>query len=181
MGTFGVHGFVAHDSIEPTLEWQEQIEKALRTADVLVGLLHEGASVSAWVQQEVGWAHGRGCPVLMIKIDEHPRGFSAKTQAAAMARATPLQVATYVAGWLNRQPGLSARLGDGVIEGLRGAGSYMEARDFAQRLEGLGTLSAGQLDALEDVFRVNDQVHGSIIASPIVKRILAAHGRQTSV
>ena len=34
---FGITAFVAHNDIEPTLEWQAQIETALSTADALGG------------------------------------------------------------------------------------------------------------------------------------------------
>ncbi len=70
-----IDGFVAHKDIEPDLEWQNEIESALATCHVLVGLLHEGFSQSAWTQQEVGWALGRGVPVLMVALEEIPTGF----------------------------------------------------------------------------------------------------------
>lgn len=36
----GISAFVAHNDIEPTTEWQIEIEKALATCDSLVALLH---------------------------------------------------------------------------------------------------------------------------------------------
>src|ERR1041384_1587955 len=38
---FGVSCFIAHNDIEPTEEWQTQIETALATCDALVALLHK--------------------------------------------------------------------------------------------------------------------------------------------
>ena len=57
--SYGICGFVAHDSIEVTREWRSEIERALNTADMLVGFVHPEFVVSAWTNQEVGWAHGR--------------------------------------------------------------------------------------------------------------------------
>src|ERR1700722_735851 len=59
---FGISGFVAHNDIEPTVEWQTEIETALATCDALVALLHENFHDSNWTDQEIGFAMGRGVP-----------------------------------------------------------------------------------------------------------------------
>ena len=38
---FGVSCFVAHNDVEPTQEWQAQIETALATCEALIALLHQ--------------------------------------------------------------------------------------------------------------------------------------------
>ncbi len=83
LATFSIHGFVAHDAIDIDAEWELAITEALRTAHVLVGLFHPGFAASFWAQQEVGWALGRGIPVLMIRLGEDPTGFKARSQAAS--------------------------------------------------------------------------------------------------
>jgi hypothetical protein len=57
---FNVAGFVAHEDIEPSAEWQREIERALGEMDALVALLTTGFTESRWTSQEVGWAFGRG-------------------------------------------------------------------------------------------------------------------------
>jgi len=49
---YGISGFVAHNDIEPTSEWQAQIETALATSDALVALLHEGFHASNWADKK---------------------------------------------------------------------------------------------------------------------------------
>ena len=39
---FGIDGFVAHEDITPTVDWQVEIEKRLGLCDALAALLHEG-------------------------------------------------------------------------------------------------------------------------------------------
>src|SRR5258708_21866172 len=56
---YGISGFVAHNDIKPTLEWQAQIETALATCDALVALLHDKFHESKWTDQEIGFAMGR--------------------------------------------------------------------------------------------------------------------------
>src|SRR4051794_31447727 len=78
---YNVHGFVAHKDIEPTTQWQNEIEAALNTADALVALLSPGFSASFWCNQEVGWALGRSCLPISVRLGEDPRGFVGKFQA----------------------------------------------------------------------------------------------------
>jgi hypothetical protein len=51
--------FVAHDQIEPSLQWQDVIERALRSCDVLLAYVTPDFAASHWTDQEVGWALGR--------------------------------------------------------------------------------------------------------------------------
>ena len=68
----GVASFVAHEDIEPTAEWQTEIERALFSMDILIALLTEGFNESNWTDQEVGFALGRHVPVICISRGETP-------------------------------------------------------------------------------------------------------------
>lgn len=78
---WNICSFVAHEDIEPTAEWQAEIERALRTCDVLIAVLHEGFDRSPWTDQEVGYALGRGVPVLPVSMEIDPYGLFGKAQA----------------------------------------------------------------------------------------------------
>lgn len=80
-GHLGIQAFVAHEDIEPTAEWQLEIERALRTCDALVALLHDGFKASDWTDQEVGFALGRGIPVISVRLGQDPYGLFGKRQA----------------------------------------------------------------------------------------------------
>jgi hypothetical protein len=77
----GICSFVAHNDIEPTLEWQAEIEKALATCDAMVALLREGFHASKWTDQEIGYAMGRDRQVIAVKLGEDPYGFIGRFQA----------------------------------------------------------------------------------------------------
>ncbi len=81
LAPYHISGFVAHEDITPTLEWQREIEKALFTMDAMVTLHTAGFSGSVWTQQEIGYALGRGVKVISIRMDEDPKGFISKDQA----------------------------------------------------------------------------------------------------
>ncbi len=76
----GIAAFVAHEDIEPTEEWQREIERALFSMDALVALLSEDYKDSNWTDQEVGVAIGRGVPLIAVRLGLDPYGLMAKGQ-----------------------------------------------------------------------------------------------------
>ena len=81
LSTFGICAFVAHEDIEPTAEWQDEIEKALRTCDALLALLNPEFNLSTWTDQEVGYGLGRGVPVFSVRLGMSPYGLFGRKQA----------------------------------------------------------------------------------------------------
>ena len=80
---YGISSFVAHVDIEPTKEWQCEIELALLSMDCMVALLTEKFHDSPWTDQEIGYALGRGVPVIPVRIEKDPYGFIGKFQAVS--------------------------------------------------------------------------------------------------
>lgn len=77
---YGISSFVAHEDIEPTKEWQHEIEKGLFTMDALCAVLMPGFKDSNWTDQEVGIAIGRDVLVIPIRREQDPYGFIGKYQ-----------------------------------------------------------------------------------------------------
>lgn len=78
---FGVGGFVAHDDIQPTKLWTDEIFIALRTSHALVALLHSGFHTNKYTDQEIGFMMGQGKPTCSAKLGEEPYGFIGFYQA----------------------------------------------------------------------------------------------------
>ncbi len=78
---YGISCFVAHEDIHPTHEWQYEIENALSSMDALVALMTEEFHDSNWTDQEVGFAFGRGVPIIAVRLGKDPYGFIGKFQA----------------------------------------------------------------------------------------------------
>ncbi len=71
---YGITAFVAHEDIKPTKEWQAEIEVALETMDGLAALLTPKFHESNWTDQEIGFAIGKGVPILSIRLKLDPYG-----------------------------------------------------------------------------------------------------------
>lgn len=77
---YGITGFVAHEDITPTKEWQDEVEKALYTMDVLCAIIVPNFITSKWCDQELGFAMGRRKLIIPIKKEADPYGFVGKYQ-----------------------------------------------------------------------------------------------------
>jgi hypothetical protein len=97
---YGICGFVAHEDIEPTREWQLEIEKALHTMDYLVTILIDGFKESNWCDQEVGFALARRVPIISIKKGLDPYGFFGKYQAIQVNEKSISEVAFSIFGYI---------------------------------------------------------------------------------
>ena len=173
-----IDGFVAHTSIEPEREWQVEIERALRSCDALVGLLHPGFKDSTWTQQEVGWALGREVPTVMVSLGEIPAGFKAKHQALMASGSSAAATANQIVVTLSSSRELGAAVADRVLSSLQNARSYYDARDAAQRLAEMGSLSPKILDGICQAYLDNNQIHPHHIAVPVIQQILSKHDRE---
>ena|SRR2546422_1977921 len=78
---FGAFGFVAHEDINPTEEWQGAILKNLKECDVFLALLSGNFATSDWTDQESGIAIALGKVIVPVKVNLDPYGFIGKYQA----------------------------------------------------------------------------------------------------
>lgn len=83
---YGIDGFVAHEDIAPSKEWEQEIEAALFSLDALCAIVVPGFEKSNWCDQEVGIALGRKKMVFSIKKGKNPYGFFGKYQALPSQR-----------------------------------------------------------------------------------------------
>lgn len=107
---YGISGFVAHEDIHPTLEWQREIERALLTMDAFLAIHTKGFHESNWTQQEVGFAVGRGVKIISFKMGEDPTGFISKQQALPRLNRTAEQIAEEIDKLLAADPVTAEKL-----------------------------------------------------------------------
>ncbi len=151
---FGISCFVAHTDIYPTKEWQSEIENALASMDAFVALLTTDFHESDWTDQEVGFALGRGVPLIAVKLGRDPYGFIGKFQALPCDWAdAPLALVKL----LIRQP----RMLDAYINAVTKCNSFEQGNTISQVLSFIKTLSEEQTEKLLSAFNSNPQLQGS--------------------
>jgi hypothetical protein len=126
LGQWRVECFVAHTTIDPTEEWIDVIERALRTCDALVALMTEDFSASRWCDQEVGVAYGLAKLVVPVRMPAVPYGFIGRYQALGFNREReyPYHLATRLFELLADHARTRSRMIDPVVDRFAKSGSF---------------------------------------------------------
>lgn len=110
LAQWGISAFVAHEDIQPTRQWRDEVEAGLETMDVLVALVEQGFKESDWCVQEVGFALGRKIEIIPLRAGLDPFGFFGKYQGIQVKGKNPQQVADELTQILLKKPQHRERL-----------------------------------------------------------------------
>jgi len=158
---YGISAFVAHNDIEPTLEWQTQIETALATADSLVALLHPNFHQSNWTDQELGFAMGRGLPVFAVRFGQDPYGFIGRFQGFAGSGKTVQALAKELFDSYRRNKQTQRRMGEVLVSLFEDSPSFAAAKAHVAYLEQLEVWDSSFVPRIEAAVESNSQISGS--------------------
>jgi hypothetical protein len=158
LSAYGVSAFVAHEDIEPSLEWQSEIEFALTSMHAFVTLLTVDFHASKWTDQEVGIAIGRGALVIPVRLPENPYGFIAKHQALRGDLAKPAELASAIVDVLLRRPETEHRMREGLVRALEKSPSFAATKAISMKIVGVSRFSSDQISRIEVAVSANSQV-----------------------
>ena len=153
--SYGISGFVAHNDIEPTLEWQTQIETALATADSLVALLYPAFHASSWTDQEIGFAMGRGLPVFAVRFGQDPYGFIGRFQGFVGGGKTPDALARELFDAYRKNKQSQKRMGEVLLNLFEDSNSFQTAKTRIGYLEELELWESSFVPRLEEIGRAH--------------------------
>ena len=148
--TYGISAFVAHVDIEPTKEWQDEIEAGLYSMDALAAILMPGFKDSNWTDQEVGIAIGRGVLVIPVMRGSTPYGFISKYQGLHSEGKTVVAVADSIFKILIASPKTRSKMLSSLIETTVRAASEEEAIQKLTHLKSVDLLPRAYLEQLRD-------------------------------
>jgi len=172
MDEYGLTAFVAHNDIEPTTEWQDEIETALSTCEVLVALLHNGFKESNWTDQEVGFAMGRGLPVFSVRYDQDPYGFIGRFQAFNGNGKTADVLAKEIFDVLRQHKQTQRRMAEILVSRFESSYSFQNAKSNMSLLEELETWNRTYSERIEKAVDNNSQIEGSWGVPERVKKLV---------
>lgn len=158
LARFQIAAFVAHDDIEPTKEWQDEIERALRTMDALAAIISPGFLSSQWCDQEIGFAIGRGKLVIPLRAGADPHGFLGKHQGLNMEGIPLIVVARTVAEILIRNPHSSPRMAEALVDRMASSTSWDLSKDTMTLLEQVPRINSLQVARLVRAIDENREV-----------------------
>lgn len=175
----GASGFVAHEDIEPSLEWQGEIETALRTMDAMAALLTPGFSESKWTDQEVGFALGLGRPVVAVRCPTTPHGFIARVQGVRGDLTKPAELAGAIVDVLLKRPETGQSMREALVVALERSDSYASTKAVIAKIRLIDDLSEAQQQRLRRAIGANNQV-GDYRAVSNLERYLDEHGASSA-
>jgi len=177
----GISAFVAHADIEPTKEWEEEIERALQTMEALAAMLTSDFPQSRWCDQEVGIALGQGKLVIPVKVDIDPYGFLGKHQALRAPRDAPEVTAPAILDILLKHPGTTVSMTNAVVGAFADAWNFATAKTLVGVLEALPKVSKEQASIIAQAVQENGQVSDAYGVPERVRALLKRHGYESLV
>ena len=156
---YGMSSFVAHNDIEPTAEWLDEIELALATCDAMLVLLHPGFHDSDWTDQEIGYAMGRGIMIATVSLGTDPYGFIGRFQALDGQDKTADELAGELFRVLRHHRMTHRAVANGVVECFCQSGSYRAAKRNMGLLEQLTHWDDSLSTRVRAAVKENHQIH----------------------
>lgn len=159
---YAISAFVAHEDIEPTKEWQDEIELALSSMDALVALLTKGFKESRWCDQEVGVAIGRKVIVIPIRDGIDPYGFIGKFQGISANKKNVSTICGEIFSVLLNNSTTKRRMTDAIVYKLCNSGNFNESISTMKLLERASdNLTSDMKDKLKEAIQNNSQVYNA--------------------
>ena len=155
---FYVSCFVAHDDIEPTREWEDEIEEALRSMDAMAALLSPDFQSSNWTDQEVGFAVGTGRLILPLRFGLNPYGFIAKYQGYSITEISYTTITRDILEILARHGRTSVALAKALVKRLEDSRSFDTAKSTMTFIEECAVIDEELLQRIERALDSNFQV-----------------------
>jgi hypothetical protein len=166
----GTDVFLAHEDLEPSTEWQEEILKNLRKCDVFMPLLTKSFHSSNWTDQETGIAFASEKFILPLKVSPDPYGFIGKLQALKVRKELE-ETCRKIVQVLASCPVLGDRARDGVIDAFLRSTSFEESARLAAALSKLKPYSTSQLNRIVQGAAKNQQIYGGRRAREAVNEL----------
>ncbi len=157
----GISAFVAHEDIEPTKEWQTEIESALSSMDGLVALLAPGFKDSNWCDQEVGVAIGRRLPIVSVRLGLDPYGFIGKYQAVQGAGKEARILARELFEIFILNPSIGPKITSELVKLLSESYSFDESKRLIALIERSPYLNSKHASSMQESIDKNSQVSSS--------------------
>lgn len=173
LAKYHVAAFVAHDDIEPTREWQAEIEAALRTMDALVALVSPAFRGSQWCDQEVGTALGRSKLVIPLRVGSDPHGFMGKLQGLQTKGFDAAAVAERVVEILVEHDASTDRITAALVERMASSVSWASSKRLASILSRARRLTTAQSGRLLEAIGGNPEVSGAFGVPDQLKALIA--------
>ncbi len=175
LAEYAISSFVAHESIAPTQEWEEEIEKALFSMDAMAAIVMPGFIKSNWCDQEVGVAIGRKVLVIPVLKDSNPHGFLGKVQGLQTSGKSVNQVARNIFRIIAKNPKTRGRMSEVLVGEIVSSTNPNEAIRLVKLLQEFESIPTEQLQALQSSISASSPIRKDSKAFKAINGVLEAN------
>jgi hypothetical protein len=161
LGLRGVAAFVAHEDIEPSWEWQGEIELGLRSMHALAALITPDFHASRWTDQEIGWALGRGVLVVPVRLGADPYGLAGKVQGVSGSLEKPKTLASSLVNTLLLNSQTHGEMRRAIVSAFCEAESYIMAQTLKRLILKIEDFTNEEKVAMQNVCTSNGNISGA--------------------
>lgn len=146
---YAITSFVAHEDIEPSKEWQAEIEAALQTMDAMAALLMPGFKESNWCDQEIGVAVGRDVLIVPVRKGFDPYGFIGKYQGIQAKNKNIGEVAEEIFNTIIKSPKTRNKMIRCISNAISQSTDVADAQEKIALLQSLPEIPKDSLESLK--------------------------------
>jgi hypothetical protein len=156
LSAFDINSFLAHEDLDVSVEWQNEILKKLREATLFICLLSKNYLNSYYCLQESGIAIMLDIPIIPLSLDgTTPPGFIKKYQAGKIVQES-LSIKDIIPALLRHSKNIGIQI---VCELMKSSGTFRAAEtNFELIIPVLDDLSKSQAENILDIILDNSQI-----------------------
>lgn len=173
-----IDAFVAHEDIEPTREWEQEIEAALDTCEALVAFLTPDFHGSLWTDQEVGFCVRRRVLIIPVRMGMDPYGFLRRYQALSPGERDAAWIADALFDILIDHDLTSERMAPAVVKMFEDSWSYADAKRNVDYVKRIKRWSPPLLRRLEQAVESNRQIEEAFGVPEQIRYLVQQHSQK---
>lgn len=181
---YGFEVFLAHNDIEPSQNWINEIINNLKNCDIFVPFLTQNSQNSFWVNQEIGIAFALDKLIMPLKTDLNPWGFINNLQAQPLDQIDDTRFEFHIDRASEKIRKIASekfpdKINDSLIYALGKSESYLESHDVIRIFPENENFSNQQINELFRIFLLNDQATNAELVRKYVKKLVINNRSKT--
>ena len=162
----GFETFMAHEDIEPSKEWEEEIIRNLKECDIFIPLVSNNFMESKWTDQESGFAFAEDKLIIPIDIGLVPYGFIGRYQALKFDGDIS-NACEKIIDIIRKSP-IFDRLKDFFIKRFVESEHFSEANERVEKLKLVESFTDDQINEIVRGYVNNFEIRGGFNSKPFV-------------
>ena len=166
--SMGFEVFLAHEDLEPCVEWQEEIKKNLSNCDIFIPLLTNSFKESEWTNQEIGIAIATDKFIIPMQVDFPPYGFIGKIQSLRIAEYS-LDTAKEIVRVIRNNSRFGEDMNNFIVYAFANSKNRVQANDRARLLEEIWDFKPEQIRQIISAIKENTIIRSAYVAQRVLR------------